>query len=102
MKTLEEKQSWIPVTEKLPEERTSTFAKLKGTAKWKIGMFETCSDDVLVTIKYGDEIMKKCQVAKTIDGKWKNGYLRALSSTKVIAWMPFPEPMKGGDDDGKG
>ena len=26
---------WIPVSEEMPEERDSMFAKFKGTSKWK-------------------------------------------------------------------
>lgn len=86
---------WIPVTERLPEEHDSIFAKLKGTEKMKEGMFTKTSDNVLVTIKYEDDGLGICQVAKTIDGKWKNDFLKAFRSAKVIAWMPFPEPYKG-------
>lgn len=83
---------WIPVTERLPEEHDSIFAKLKGTEKWEKGMFTKVSDYVLVTVKCEDGIMEKCQVAKTRDGEWKNDFFRAFRSAKVIAWMPFPEP----------
>ena len=85
---------WIPVAERLPEEHDSIFAKLKGTEKWKKGMPASVSDNVLVTIKHENGGLGICQVAKTIDGKWENDFLRAISSAKVIAWMPFPEPYK--------
>lgn len=29
------KNRWIPLSEKMPEERDSMFAKFKGTSKWK-------------------------------------------------------------------
>ena len=32
--------NWIPVSERLPEEHDSIFAKFKGTDNWKRGMFE--------------------------------------------------------------
>lgn len=41
--TAVERTRWIPVSEQLPEERDSIFAKLKGTDKWKTGMFEKTS-----------------------------------------------------------
>ena len=82
---------WIPVTERLPEEHDSIFAKLKGTEKWKKGMFTKVSDNVSVTIKREDDEPEIYTTAKTIDGEWKNDFLRAFSSAKVIAWMPFPE-----------
>ena len=92
----EEKQRWIPVTERLPEEHDSIFAKLKGTEKWEKGMFTKVSDNVIVTIKCEDGEPEICAIAKTIDGKWKNDFLRAFSSARVIAWIPFPEPYREG------
>ena len=86
---------WIPVTERLPEEHDSIFAKFKGTEKWKKGMFTKVSDNVLVTIKHEDGGLGMCKVAKTIDGKWINDVLIAFRSAKVIAWMPFPKPYEG-------
>ena len=69
---------------------------LKGRRNGGKGMFTKVSDNVLVTIKREDDGLKICTVAKIIDGKWKNYFLRAFGSTKVIAWMPFPEPYGGG------
>lgn len=89
-----ERLRWIPVTERLPEEHDSIFAKLKGTDEWKAGMFGGVSDYVLVTIEHEGSVLEKCQVAKTIDGKWENSFLRAFSNARVIAWMPFPKPYK--------
>lgn len=89
-----ERLRWIPVTERLPEEHDSIFAKLKGTDEWKARMFGSVSDYVLVTIEHEGSVLEKCQVAKTIDGKWENSFLRAFSNARVIAWMPFPKPYK--------
>lgn len=36
----EKENGWIPVSERLPEEHDSIFAKFKGTNNWKRGMFE--------------------------------------------------------------
>lgn len=36
----EKENGWTPVSERLPEEHDSIFAKLKGTDNWKRGMFE--------------------------------------------------------------
>ena len=36
----EKENGWIPVSERLPEEHDSIFAKFKGTDNWKRGMFE--------------------------------------------------------------
>ena len=94
-----ERLRWIPVTERLPEEHDSIFAKLKGTGGRKAGMFGGVSDYVLVTIEHEGSALKMCQTAKTIDGKWENSFLRAFSSAKVVAWMPFPKPYKKDEDD---
>ena len=85
---------WIPVTERLPEEHDSIFTKFKGQEEWKKGMFAKVSVDVLVTIKCEDGEQEICTTAKTRDGEWKNDFLRAFRSAKVIAWMPFPKPYK--------
>lgn len=45
---------WIPVNERMPIEYDSIFAALKGTDKWKNGMFEKTSKNVLVTVVCGD------------------------------------------------
>lgn len=85
---------WIPCSERMPEERPSMFAKLKGTDRWSMLMFEKVSDEVHVTI----EITGKGRIvdtAKTLDGKWKcNAYILG-SGAKVVAWMPNPEPYMG-------
>ena len=86
-----EKHRWIPVVERLPEERDSIFARLNGTEKWKNGMFKKRSDDVLVTVKYEDGTVHTEQ-AHTTDGVWKTDYKG--KEGKVVAWMPFPEPYK--------
>lgn len=84
------KNRWIPVSEKMPEERDSMFAKLKGTSKWKEAMFEKISKDVLVAILFKQSLF--VQSARTVDGKWKNDFLKL--GGKVVAWMPYPEPYK--------
>lgn len=86
-------QRWIPVSERLPEEHDSIFAKWKGTVKWNPAMFEKTSDEVLVTIS--DEGGKRTtRTAHTLDGKWSCDLLKANASYKVIAWMPLPEPYR--------
>lgn len=82
---------WIPVEERLPEERDSMFATLKGTDKWSKGMFEKISDDVNVTVEYEDGTRKTIS-AHTLDGQWK--LPSRILKQKVIAWCPYPEPYK--------
>ena len=87
------KNGWILTSEKMPEERDSMFAKFKGTDKWKAGMFEKISKDVLTTILFKGSLC--VQSAHTVDGQWKNDLLKELGG-KVVTWMPFLEPYKGG------
>lgn len=86
-----EKHRWIPVVERLPEERDSIFARLNSTEKWKNGMFKKRSDDVLVTVKYEDGTVHTEQ-AHTTDGVWRTAH--EILRGKVVAWRPFPEPYK--------
>lgn len=82
---------WIPVSEKLPDEHDSVFAKSYGTDKWNNMFWRTTSNRVIATIKYNDGtvIIKE---AFTHDGEWT--VEKKNINCKVIAWMPFPEPYK--------
>lgn len=84
---------WIPVEERLPEEHSSIFAKFKGTTKWNNAMFETCSNEVNITIE-DDEGKSVTAHAHTNDGKWKCDLLRLNPQYHVTAWRPLPEPYK--------
>lgn len=87
---------WIPVSERLPDEHDSIFAKLYGTDNWDSKFWRTVSDSVLVTIKYNDGT-RIVHESHTRDGEWidekRNVYL------KVEAWMPLPEPYKEKEND---
>ena len=82
-------QEWVPVTERLPEERESIFAKMIGTPKEQPGMFAKGSGTVLVTVVYEDG-SKGVTAMSTTDGKWRLGKLHRAK--EVTHWMPFPEP----------
>ena len=84
---------WIPVEERLPEEHSSIFAKFKGTTKWNNAMFETCSNEVNITIE-DDEGKSVTAHAHTNDGKWKCDLLRLNPQYHVTAWRPLPEPYR--------
>lgn len=86
------KHRWIPVSERLPEEHESIFAKFKGTDKWSNAMFEKASDDVNITYEFEDGT-RKTATSYTIDGEWK--LERRITKRKVIAWQPLPTPYKG-------
>lgn len=85
---------WIPVSEKLPDEHDSVFAKSYGTDKWNNMFWRTTSNRVIATIKYNDGtvIVKE---AFTHDGEWT--VEKKNINCKVIAWMPFPNPYKLGE-----
>lgn len=87
---------WIPVSEKLPEEHDSIFAKSYGTDKWNNAFWRTTSNRVIATIKYSDGtvIVKE---AFTHDGEWT--VEKRKINCKVIAWMPMPEPYKENENE---
>lgn len=87
----EESFEWIPVSEKLPDEHDSIFAKSYGTDKWDNMFWRTTSNIVIAAIKYNDGtvIVKE---AFTHDGEWT--VEKKKINCKVIAWMPFPKPYK--------
>lgn len=85
---------WIPVSEKLPEEHDSIFAKLYGTDKWISELWRTTSNIVIATIKYNDGTVI-VEEASTHDGEWT--VEKRNTNCKVIAWMPLPKPMKEED-----
>ena len=84
-------KNWIPVSERLPEEYDSIFAKFKGTDNWKRGMFEKTSKYVIATVIFDDGAVLVEQ-AHTIDGIWRTDN-EVLGGT-VVAWMEYPEPYK--------
>lgn len=89
---------WIPVSEKLPEEHDSIFAKLYGTDKWSDAFWRTQSKEVLVTIEYEDGT-RTVKSSRTTDGKWYIEKKTTLSKFKVVAWMEMPEPYKEKDNE---
>ena len=83
---------WIPVSERMPEEHESMFAKYYNTPKWNNSMWLKESDKMLVSIEVpGNEII--VDTAKMLDGKWFFGL--SFVDKKVIAWMPLPKPFEG-------
>lgn len=87
----EKENGWIPVTERMPKEHNSIFAKFKGTNNWSKSMFERTSYKVIVTVKYADGTILT-ETAHTTDGKWK--LTHPTFNGTVIAWKPLPEPYK--------
>ena len=83
---------WIPVTERLPKEEDSIFARYYGTDRWRKSMFRKKSREVIVTSVFEDGELHT-EVAHTTDGEWHVG-VNVVPRT-VIAYMPLPEPYKG-------
>ena len=77
----QEQEKWIPMTERLPEEKDAGILKKLGTNKR--------SDYVLATVEVKGERMTV--TACTYDGKWDWNMKYAFPDYKVIAWRPLPE-----------
>lgn len=88
---------WIPVTERLPEEHESAFAKVYGTDQWNNALWRTRSKEVLVSIEF-DDGNRSVTTSFTMDGKWHIERRRLLHDFKVIAWKELPEPYKEKDN----
>lgn len=87
----EKENGWIPVSERLPEEHDSIFAKFKGTDNWKRGMFEKTSKYLIATVVFDDGTVLVEQ-AHTTDGIWRTDK-KVLGGT-VVAWMDYPKPYR--------
>lgn len=94
----EESFEWIPISEKLPDEHDSIFARLYGTDKWNDAFWRTKSKEVLVTIEYEDGI-RSVTSSYTTDGKWEVEKRFKLRKCKVVAWIPLPKPYKEKEDE---
>lgn len=80
----------------MPPERESMFAKFKGTEQWMPGMFETMSDEVLVTIEFPDKA-RYVTTSHTVDGRWLDRY--DSIGGRIVAWTEMPTPAKEADND---
>ncbi len=79
---------WIPVSERLPEEKDAGILKKLGTEKR--------SEYVLATVEVKGERMTV--TACTYDGKWDWNMKYAFPDFKIVAWMPLPEAYKEGGE----
>ena len=80
----------------MPPEHESMFAKFKGTEQWMPGMFETVSDEVLVTVEFpGGE--RYTATAYTTDVEWLDSY--ESIEGRIVAWTEMPTPAKETDND---
>lgn len=79
--------AWIPVSERMPDEKDAGILKKLGTLKR--------SDYVLATVEVKGERMTV--IACTYDGAWNWDKKYAFPDYEIVAWMPLPEPYKGGE-----
>lgn len=83
-------QEWISVKDKLPTEHDTIFAKLKGTDKWKTGMFEKQSDDVRVVCQFEDGT-RRVWHDHTVDGVWDCEKENKYPKRTVTHWCENPQ-----------
>ena len=85
------KEKWISVKDRLPPERDTIFAKLKGTDKWNPNMFAKASDDVRVVVRFEDGT-RMVSHAHTFDGKWRCETEKAAYPKRTVThWMENPK-----------
>lgn len=84
-----EKPAWIPVSDRLPPEHDTIFAKLKGTDKWRDAMFEKQSEDVRVVFRFEDGT-RSVGHNHTIDGVWDCEKPNRYPKRTVTHWCENP------------
>lgn len=89
----QDKDQWIPVGERLPDEREEVrdIYDIESLALVDTENF-IASDLVLVTVKDNekDELFVSDDVI--VNGKWSN--FGAMDTFNVVAWKPMPEPYR--------
>lgn len=83
---------WIPVTERLPEEDKEVLISYR----YKEGEGDTSHSDIDIT-SYGQMYFGGQKVGRV--KHWRAPFEYFESNYEVIAWMPLPEPYKGGEEE---
>lgn len=79
-----ESSTWIPVTERLPEER-----------EWYLAVFKEINTGYELIPRVADYIGKGKNEWRIIDEDGLGQEYRSI--LECVAWMPLPEPYKGGE-----
>lgn len=83
---------WIPVTEQLPEEDKEVLISYR----YKEGEGDTSHIDIDIT-SYGQMYFGGQKIGRV--KHWRAPFEYFESNYEVIAWMPLPEPYKGGEEE---
>ena len=89
---VEPARHWIPVTERLPEEDKEVLISYR----YKEGEGDTSHSDIDIT-SYGQMYFGGNKVKGV--KHWRAPFEYFYSNYEVIAWMPLPEPYKGGAEE---
>ena len=86
-------QRWIPCSERLPEEDTEVLISYR----YKEGEGDTDHVNIDIT-SYGTTCFGGREIHTLKE--WRQPFDYFHANYEVIAWMPLPEPYKGGEQDG--
>ena len=89
-------QRWIPCSERLPEERD-----------WYLGIFKEPDTGWINPIPFICDYLLGTKTKATTKEGWilkghtdREEYIDYYFNLECVAWMPLPEPYKGGEQDG--
>ena len=93
--TAQPEQRWIPCSERLPEERD-----------WYLGIFKEPDTGWINPIPFICDYLLGTKTKATTKEGWilkghtdREEYIDYYFNLECVAWMPLPEPYKGGEQD---
>ena len=94
--SVQPEQKWIPCSERLPEERD-----------WYLGIFKEPDTGWINPIPFICDYLLGTKTKATTKEGWilkghtdREEYIDYYFNLECVAWMPLPEPYKGGEKDG--